>query len=182
MFDWIRARRRHRDQAHAAYHKIVEAARTPRIYTEWGVADSFDGRFDSVALHAFLVLRRIRAEGPEWAAFGQALFDLMFKDFDQVLREQGVGDMGVGKRVKQMVEAFYGRVIAYEDALQSGGRDELKAAIKRNLYRDAATADDSLQPVCDYILAANDYLAETRIEDIAAGRFGFRAKEAERVA
>lgn len=182
MFDWIRARRRRRDQAHAAYHKIVEAARTPRIYTEWGVADSFDGRFDSVALHAFLVLRRIRAEGPEWAAFGQALFDLMFKDFDQVLREQGVGDMGVGKRVKQMVEAFYGRVTAYEDALQSGGRDELKAAIKRNLYRDSEIGDDSLQKVCDYILAANDYLAETRIEDIAAGRFGFRAREAERVA
>lgn len=173
MFSWFRTRKSRQAKAHAAYLKIVEAARAPRLFTLWHVADTVDGRFDSVTLHAFLVLRRLRAEGEEGEAFGQVLFDLMFKDFDQALREMGVGDMSVGKRVKKMAEAFLGRVSAYEEALEKGSQEDLKDAIERNLYRNAEVGSEVLDSVTDYVRNADEALREASYEEVLSGRFEF---------
>ncbi|MGB1548449.1 MAG: ubiquinol-cytochrome C chaperone family protein, partial [Alphaproteobacteria bacterium] len=99
-----------KQSARTLYTQIVAQARRKEFYTAGGVPDTLDGRFEMLALHAFLVLYRLkRLDADELA---QALFDMMFADMDENLREIGVGDLSVDKRVKRMVSAFYGRVVA----------------------------------------------------------------------
>jgi cytochrome b pre-mRNA-processing protein 3 len=115
------------------YGQVVEQARRPAFYTGAGVPDTLDGRFELVALHAFLLLHRLKREGEAGAALGQAVFDLMFADMDRSLRELGAGDLGVAPRVKRMVSGFYGRIAAYEAGLADGD-GALAEALRRNLY------------------------------------------------
>ena len=96
------------------YEAIVAAARHPVAYAEWGVPDTLDGRFDMITLHMFLVLDRLKGED---RAFRQELVDEFFRDMDRSLRELGVGDLSVGKKVRKMAEVFYGRLAAYDRAL-----------------------------------------------------------------
>lgn len=137
-FRRLRDRRRRERVAHDLYTAVIHQSRVADFYTELGVPDTLDGRFDLIVVHAFLVMRRLKqaagGQADEAREVSQALFDLMFDDMDQNLRELGVGDMGVGKRVKQMARAFYGRVAAYEDGLASAAAAELGAALLRNLY------------------------------------------------
>lgn len=112
----------------------MAAARHPRLYDEWQVPDTVDGRFDMIALHVFLVLDRLKgAEG----GFRQALVDELFLDMDRSLREMGAGDLSVGKKVRKMAEVFYGRVAAYDQTIAVGG-PELEAALARNVYPEGA--------------------------------------------
>jgi len=116
------AGKQHNPAAVALYKCIVEQARQPDFYTHHGVPDSLDGRFDMIVLHTFLVMRRLRTIASQAAGqLSQDLFDLLFADMDSNLREIGVGDLGVGKRVKKMAQAFYGRVEAYEAGLTATG-------------------------------------------------------------
>lgn len=119
----------------ALYRQIVAQARLPGFYRDHAVPDTLDGRFDMIVLHAFLVMRRLkRISGPEAQKVSQDLFDLLFADMDSNLREIGVGDLGVGKRVKKMAQAFYGRVEAYEAGLASADPAVLEQALGRNVY------------------------------------------------
>ena len=119
------------------YTAAVTAARDPWFFGEAvGVPDTLDGRFDLVGLHAAVLIRRLhRDPDPRGAEAAQAVFDAMFADMDVNLREMGVGDMSVGKRVKRMWEAFHGRAHAYEAALDAGNRTALEAALARNVWR-----------------------------------------------
>jgi cytochrome b pre-mRNA-processing protein 3 len=104
-------------------------ARAPAFFQDLGVEDSIDGRFDLVALHAWLLLERLSASEP---ALSQALMNEIFLQFDEALRELGVGDMGISRRAKKMAGAFFGRLKAYRAAANSA---DLADAIQRNLYR-----------------------------------------------
>src|SRR5579885_2019728 len=99
--------------AAALYRAVVAQARAPAFYVAYGVPDTLDGRFDLIALHMFLVLHRLKSD-TDASTVSQALFDIMFDDMDRSLREMGVGDLGVGRRVRAMAEALYGRMAAYE--------------------------------------------------------------------
>src|SRR5689334_9758544 len=94
-------------RAAALYAAIVSQARRPEFYESMGVPDTLDGRFDLIVLHASIYLKRLRAAGPEGRDLAQALFDTMFDNLDQSLREMGVGDVTVPKKIRAMVEAFY---------------------------------------------------------------------------
>jgi len=163
-------RNKHRaEAAHALYAAAVDRARSPAFYSDMGVADSVDGRFDMVALHAFLLMRRLGAGGEAARQVSQALFDLMFADMDRSLREMGVGDLSVGKRIKQMAQAFYGRIAAYEQAL--GGQGEgLDEALLRNLYRGEDPGPERLARMAAYVKAADAALQAQNVDDVAAGR------------
>ena len=128
------------------YGEAVRAARTPWFYSELGVPDTLDGRFDMVGLHAYLLIRRLSADPvgePAAQKLSQAVFDAMFSDMDINLRELGVSDLAVGKRVKTMWEAFHGRANAYAEAMKIGP-ESLADALARNLWpgerQDAAAA------------------------------------------
>lgn len=125
-------------QAESLYQAIVAQARAPRLYSDFGVPDSLDGRYESIVLHLVLVLRRLKREFPEGIELAEALQEAFFDDMDRSLREMGAGDLGVGKRVKRMAEGFMGRLAAYDGALDGvvdgAGDDELRAVLRRNVF------------------------------------------------
>ena len=131
------------DAATALYAAAVEQARSPRLYTDFGAPDTVEGRFEQVALHVYLLLRRLKDGAPEAGAdarqVSQKLFDVMFQNMDDSLRELGVGDLSIGKKVRKLAENFYGRVAAYEDALKDEApEDDLARALGRNIFGDEA--------------------------------------------
>ena len=138
-------RRPHERAGFALYTAAVTAARAPWHYGPTiGVPDTLDGRFDLIGLQVALLIRRLRTDpDPRGAAAAQAVFDAMFADMDVTLREMGVGDLAVGRRVKRMWEAFHGRARAYEAALDAGDAAALRAALLRNLWRVEPAAPDA---------------------------------------
>ena len=128
-----RARRAGAETARRLYAAAAAQARAPGFYRA-GAPDTVDGRFDLLMLHVFLLIRRLRRDGPAGAALAQALFDEAFADMDRALREMGVGDLGVPKRIDAMAKAFYGRAAAYDAALDAPDDADLRRALGRNLF------------------------------------------------
>ena len=120
------------------YGAAVAAAREPYLYERLGIPDTLDGRFDAITVYVFLLIRRLRSAPQPGPAVAQAVFDAMFSDMDTNLREMGVGDLGVGRRVRAMWEAFHGRANSYAAALDAGDEAGLEAALTRNVWRGAA--------------------------------------------
>ena len=144
--------------------QLAARAREPFFFRALNVPDTVDGRFDMVALHGWLALERLKAARMEEAA--QGLTDLLFVGFDEALREQGTGDMGMGRRMKAFANAFFGRLHAY-----SGAKDEtaLAEALAKNIWRG--------KPVGDLGQVLARYVASVRVQlaagDIAAGQLDF---------
>jgi cytochrome b pre-mRNA-processing protein 3 len=159
------------DFAGPVYAAIVAAARRPVLYEDFGVADTIDGRFDMIVLHAFLLLDRLKSGDAATQAFAQQLTDRIFLEMEHNLREMGVGDLSVGKRVRKLAEMFYGRVGAYQAALMAG-EAELAEALRRNIYPDGA-APEALQGLVHYALAMRDGLARLDLARIAHGELQF---------
>lgn len=150
------------------YLAMVQASRRPALYVDFQIPDTFEGRFESLSLHAVLVLRRLQAcesPGPDMA---QHLVDTVFKHFDRTLRELGVGDTVVPKRMKTMAEAFLGRSAAYEAALRSGG-DGLAAALGRNVYNRGSDAF----ALARYVEASARALEQTPLQALIDGTVPF---------
>jgi len=154
----------------ALYASCVAAARQPAFYATYGVPDTVDGRFDLLLLHVLLVLRQLKDE-----ALRQELFDLMFVDMDRSLREMGVGDMSIGKKMKPMLAGFYGRAGAYEKALTETGNENLTEALSRNLYGLASGISPHAETIARYVRASVESLAAQRQDDPAEGRVAFAA-------
>lgn len=113
------------------WHRVVEIAREPNWYSHRGIADTIEGRFDAIALVLALVLLRMERE-PELIAPSVRLTELFVDDMDSQLRESGVGDLVVGKKIGKLMSVLGGRLGAYRDALASGG-NELAEAVARNV-------------------------------------------------
>jgi cytochrome b pre-mRNA-processing protein 3 len=160
-------RRRWGETARALYEAAVGQARRPEFYTRLGVSDTVDGRFDMIALHVALLVRRLTGEGRGGRDLAQVLFDTFFRDMDRSLREMGVGDLGVGTHVKGMAKAFYGRAVAYEAGL-SDGRPALEDALRRNLYRKAEPAAGQVAAMAAYVEAQAAALAARSFDQVVA--------------
>jgi cytochrome b pre-mRNA-processing protein 3 len=176
MLKRIFGRGRDEEAARALYGAIVAQARRPEFYLDAAVPDTIDGRFDLLALHVFLVLHRLRADGVRTAAFAQALFDLMFSDMDQNLRELGVGDLSVGRKVKVMAKALYGRIAAYEPGLEDAA--VMTEALGRNLYRGHLPEAGAIARVQRYVRATAMALAGQAVDTLMAGQVRFAEFEA----
>tara|TARA_E500000318_G_scaffold111314_1_gene129471 strand:+ start:2619 stop:3185 length:567 start_codon:yes stop_codon:yes gene_type:complete len=166
------------DAAREAYQAVIRQARQPDFYTRYGVPDTLDGRFDLLVLHAALVLLRLQQDRAESERFSQALFDTLFVDLDQSLREIGVSDMSVGKKVKQMGKAFYGRLDAYRLGLEAAESDEgvqLADALHRNLYRGVPEAESKSVPMAGYVVRQSAYLGTLPLAEIVSGKITFAA-------
>jgi cytochrome b pre-mRNA-processing protein 3 len=164
------------EPARALYHAIVEQSRNPVFYETAGVPDTANGRFDMIVLHCFCVMQRLK-QAPEGYALSQALMTVMVDDLDRNLREMGVGDLSVGKKVKRITEGFYGRLEAYGAGFESD-RAALLAALRRNLYSSAENpSDGQIAMVADYLARAVARLNETGIEELHNGELRFGAPE-----
>ncbi len=133
---------------------LMAAARAPQFYGPLGVADTIDGRFDLVTLHAWLVLKRLQAQGARDLA--QDITDHLFIGFDAALRDLGVGDLGIGPRMKKFANAFYGRLQVYSSARSES---ELAGAILRNVYRGDPACAERAAGLAAYAWKAREELA-----------------------
>lgn len=176
MLNFFNRKRKIKDLSHVMFTHIVEQARTPLFYSEWKVADTLDGRFDLIILHVALVVHRLEqiTENAEAGLMIRYLQEVLFDNMDMSLREIGVGDMSVGKKVKVMAEAFYGRKLAYKTALLSDDpQDDMRAAVVKNVYRDVVPEEEGATSLTSYILRQSSYFGELADEDLLAGQISF---------
>ena len=153
------------DFALQLYNRTAERARDPELFEACGIPDTLDGRFDALALHAALVVDRLQRE-PDGEALAQAFFDAMFRHLDLTLREIGVQDLGVGRRIKIMAEGFHGRALAYREALGSGPTP-LVEVLRRNAYGGRPPADaDKIARLEAHVRAEADRLGRTARNDL----------------
>lgn len=157
----------------ALYARVVAQARTPALYTEFGAPDSVEGRFELYSLHVYLLLERLKGQGPQAADTAQAVFDTYISALDHALRELGVGDTVVGKRMRKLGEAFYGRVKSYEQALAAlPARELLEALVARTVY--AGLDPGKVPALADYVIAQKEALAGQPLERLNAGDVTWR--------
>ena len=152
MLNLLRKSAARKQQARRLYDGLVARAREPVFFMGFGVADSLDGRFDLLVLHAWLALRELKG-----APAAQDLTDLIFTGFDEAMREQGAGDMGIGHKLKAMANAFYGRIAAYDAAKDE---QELAAALAKNLWRGGQVGDRA-RTLAAYAARARQSLAQS---------------------
>ena len=168
MLSWLfrgSANRRLVDRLHG---EIVAAARDPALFADYAIADTFEGRFEAMTLHATLVLRQLNAMAPPAPDLAQDLADAVFVHFEATLRQMGVGDPSVPKRMKSLAEAFLGRGVAYDEALRAGG-PALAAALARNVYAGRADA----ARLARFVETARAALAGASFEAFAEGPVPF---------
>jgi len=169
---------RSRDVQAAAdlYARIVAQARRPEFYGVLGVPDTLDGRFDMVALHLFLVMHRLKGQGAAADARSRRLFEVVTNDFERALREMGVGDQGIARRVTAMVGGARGRLTAYDaaiaqDALEKDGR-ALEVALDNNVYGTVPEPDPrALATLAGYVRRSVAELAAQPLESLLSGAF-----------
>lgn len=139
------------------YNTIVDQARLEVFYRDLDVEDSLDGRFDMITLHAVLAFHALSKRESDAIALSQATFDLMFKDMDRSLRERGIGDTSIPKKVKKMGEVFFGRSEAYRSALAAQDRAKLVDALYRNVYASMSDMKNA-EHLADYVIKAAEHL------------------------
>jgi cytochrome b pre-mRNA-processing protein 3 len=171
------SRSRHERAGFLLYGHAVAAARDPYLYETLGAPDTLDGRFDLVGLYAFLLIRRLRREAAPGPALAQALFDAMFADMDINLRELGVGDMVVGKRVRAMWEAFHGRSSAYAEAMDAADQPGLAAALALNVWRGETAPEGAAEALARLANAQDRFLAVQPLAAMLRGAAEFLAAE-----
>lgn len=158
------------------YGSIVAAARQPVFYADWDVSDTPLGRYEMMSLHMVLVLHRLKGE-TEAAGLAQELTDAYFRDLDHSLRDLGIGDLGIGKRIKKLARMFYGRAHAYGQALQAGDHPMLAAALRRNVVPDQPDWRGS-DALATYALAAHEALRSQPVAAMLDGAVHFPAAAA----
>jgi cytochrome b pre-mRNA-processing protein 3 len=146
------------------YDGLVSRAREPIFFADFGIADTIDGRFDVLVFHAWMVLAELKG-----APVAQALTDAIFIGFDEAMREQGAGDMGIGHKLKAMAKAFYGRMSAYDAA-----KDEtaLAEALAKNLWRGGAS-DARARALAAYAMRTRNVLRQSLPERLDFGALPF---------
>jgi len=139
MFGLFKKKNPYEAEAAAAYAQIAAHIREPAFFKKHKVPDTFDGRYDLLLVHAFIVMQALRQIGDSREGmFNQALFDATFSNMDQTLREMGIGDMGISKHMRKMMKAFNGRMHAYATSLERG---DLLEVLHRNLYSGDEAVD-----------------------------------------
>lgn len=158
------------DDVYGVYNAIVAQSRQPVFYAEWRVPDTVTGRFDMISLHMALVFRRMRGSEPT-RQFSQAVFDLFFKDMDRSLREMGVGDFGVPKRIQKMGNIFFGLLAAMNEAMDRNDAEALADILSRNIFDGAGM--EHARTLADYLMRQDQALATQQTADISAGNITF---------
>jgi cytochrome b pre-mRNA-processing protein 3 len=164
------ARKRTPPEVAALYAVLVAQSRLPVFYATLGVPDTPEGRFDMIALHGFLIMERLSQLDP---ALSQALFDHLFADLDANLREMGVGDLMVGRRVKKLAQAFYGRSAAYREGLATTEGEALVSALDRNLFAGVKASREQLEAMALYVRQEAKTLMSKGLAEIFSGGFAF---------
>jgi len=176
MLGFITRQGRNRQRAaRQLYAVVMDHSRNPDFYGAYKIPDTLEGRFEVLALHAGLLVNRLSR--PDMGKYGremaQTFFDVMFRDLEWSLREMGVGDLGVPRRVKKMMTSFKGRTFAYDEAAKSG-KSEIKHALIRNVYGKVLEPHNSqLEAMADYTMDCIRALDEQGLSDFYMGAVSY---------
>ncbi len=173
MFSNLLSKFTHMPPERAVYAQIVAKARQPWLYLNAGVPDTVSGRFDMITLHSFFLMEHLGGKGKPESKFSQLLFDEVFMDMDHSLREMGVGDMSVGKKIRKMSEVFYGACNGYRAAMaepEKSRKKSLSDALKRNIL-DEGVDRTKLTNLLDYALRANSQIEAIPVKTLLSGKF-----------
>ncbi|MBU2580121.1 MAG: ubiquinol-cytochrome C chaperone [Alphaproteobacteria bacterium] len=178
MFAWLYGRNNPRRIAGRLYEAIVTQARNPAFYSDHGVPDTLEGRYEMVVAHLVLVIERLRAQGDTSELLSRALVERFVTDMDDSMRELGVGDTSVAKKVKGAAAGLVERTAAYRKELKAGP-EHLAAEIRRNIEGnvEAPAANPAAIPPRDadliiarYLYRSAEALARRPIQDILSGK------------
>jgi len=152
----------------ALYAQCAAAARKPEFYQDLAVPDTVEGRFEIYALHVLLVINRLQGQGEQAAAVSQALFDALLRGLDDGLREMGVGDLSVGKKMRKLGEALYGRARNLDRALTAlPDTSELQELLQRTVY--AGVEVPPVGQLVAWVQATRSGLAEQALAQLLEG-------------
>jgi cytochrome b pre-mRNA-processing protein 3 len=158
-----------RELGEALYAACVSQAREPAFYRAYGAPDTVEGRFELYTLHVVLLIERLGVGGEAGKAASQGLFDVYVKALDHALREMGVGDLSVGRKMRKLGEALYGRMKNYQSAIAAlPDAGPLRDLLTRTVYAEAAA--EQAPALADYVTAQRERLAGQPLEDLLQGR------------
>jgi cytochrome b pre-mRNA-processing protein 3 len=161
-----------RRDARRIYFRLLEQSRSAEFFGPGRFSDNYDGRIDLITLHFAIMMERLNREGEDGALLRQALFDEMKDDFEIALREEGISDTGVKKRIKPMISHFYDRLGIYAEAFSSSpSKGELQTAFLSATGSETVGAFET--QLAEYTLALRESLAETPLKSVIARRFYF---------
>ena len=182
MLRWLKQKAETRRIGHEIYERIVAQAREPVFFSDMRVPDTMEGRLEMIVLHLSLMLDRLRTEGAPGQRLGQHLMEHLMADYDDALRQIGIGDMGVPRRIQKAAAAFTERNHAYRAALGERASDTLEAVLAAHVFGagsdagappDIASAD--VARLAAYVRAARRFLAELPADRLFEGRDLFQA-------
>lgn len=158
----------------ALYDACVTQARMPRLYELFAAPDTVEGRFELYTLHVVLLLDRLKRQGPRAANTAQVLFDTYLSALDDALREMGVGDLSVGKKMRKLGEAFFGRVKNLEAAFgRLPATEDLENLLARTVY--AGVESPPVGALSNYVVTQRESLAMQDLDSLLAGQVTWSA-------
>lgn len=183
-------KRRKDETPFTMYKSVMDQARQPAFFTAMAVPDSIEGRFDMLMVHSILALRRLKAikggQAEEAADRSQNLADVLFKDLDRALRETGVGDPSMPKKMNKLAAAFFGRGKAFGEALDSADQASVVEVVNRNItdgaFGKAGRTSESekidaqaldAQALATYMIDADKRLSAQTNEEVLLGTFAW---------
>jgi cytochrome b pre-mRNA-processing protein 3 len=140
--------------AEKLYWQIVDISRNPKIYKDFLIPDTLDGRFDSLLLHLFLVIHQLKHVNK--TNISNQLLDFFIKDMDRSLRETGVGDPSISRKMRKVGEAYMGRMHAYADSIEN--TELLTKALHKNIYRQHPVSEKIMLQLANYVLQYKQFL------------------------
>lgn len=175
MFGFFSKKKKLSGSANKIFLKIIDHTRSPVFYTRFAVDDSLDGRFDLMTVHMVLVLEILENHEPidDARILGRTLQEIMFDNLDLTLREIGVGDLGVSKKIKVMAEAFFGRMATYQKLFNKYDIENMSLALKRNLYRGKDIDNAIMTKFAKYVYLQITHLKTQSVQDIMTGKIDF---------
>lgn len=177
IFGLFRKKNRNRAIVDRQYLALTEAARTPFFYLHMGVPDTVMGRFEMLSAIMILFFRRTARAETSGQELAQEIVDEFFKDIDHSIRELGIGDQGVPKRMKKLAGMFYGRLESYAAAIEALDQTALANALLRNIYPENKESAPDMGPLAAWMLKAEAALAALDEDTIARGGVHFPLPE-----
>ena len=171
LFSW-----RHKDaSAQKLYGAIVAQARLPVFYQSFGVPDTLQGRFILLSLNLFAVLRRLKAEGTEAHDLAQELVDQFSADMETVLREMGVGDLSIPKKVRGLAASSAALLQSYEEGF-AAGEGVVAGIIAEALPLEGTLAEAAGGRLAHYLEGVVQHLEKEPLSALSAGEVRFPEK------
>lgn len=171
MFSWIAARTRRRRNAHNFYGSIVALSRTPALYSDFGVPDTVEGRFEILVLHMFTALEWLGRENAAQRKLNQDLVNLFFDDMDTTSRELGVGDLAVPKRMRTLAAVYKERIAAYKKVFKDADTRLLSDEFEQNIFAGKDASHEGAKELVLYVQSLRKKLADTSIEEFMDEEF-----------